>query len=63
MTDQDLKALEQDTFRTVTDDGLWDVLIATVFANLAIAPLLSEDLGDFWSSALLAPIWLVTYLV
>jgi len=63
MTDQDLKALEQRTFRTVTDDGLWDVLIACVFANLAIAPLLSENLGDFWSSALLAPIWLATYLV
>ena len=63
MTDRDLKALEQRTFRTATDDGLWDVLIACVFANLAIAPLLSEDLGDFWSSALLAPIWLATYLV
>jgi len=63
MTDHDLKTLEQRTFRTVTDDGLWDVLIACVFANLAIAPLLSEDLGDFWSSALLAPIWLATYLV
>jgi hypothetical protein len=63
MTDRDLKALEQRTFRTATDDGLWDVLIACVFANLAIAPLLSEDLGDFWSSALLAPIWLAAYLV
>ena len=63
MTDHDLETLEQRTFRTVTDDGLWDVLIAAVFANLAIAPLLSEDLGDFWSSALLAPIWLATYLV
>ena len=63
MTDRDLKALEQRTFRTATDDGLWDVLIACVFANLAIAPLLSEDLGDFWSSALLAPVWLAICLV
>ena len=63
MTDHDLETLEQRTFRTVTDDGLWDVLIAAVFANLAIGPLLSEDLGDFWSSALLAPVWLATYLV
>lgn len=63
MTDHDLEILEQRTFRTVTDDGLWDVVIATVFANLAIAPLLSETLGDFGSSALLAPIWLATYLV
>jgi hypothetical protein len=63
MTNHDLETLEQRTFRTVTDDGLWDVLIAAVFANLAIAPLLSEDLGDFGSSALLAPVWLATYLV
>ena len=63
MTDHDLETLEQRTFLTVTDDGLWDVLIAAVFANLAIGPLLSEDLGDFWSSALLAPVWLAMYLV
>lgn len=63
MVDKDLKALEQRTFRTAIDDGLWDILVATVFANLAIAPLLSEDLGDFWSSALLAPIWLAAYVM
>jgi predicted small integral membrane protein len=62
MGNKDLEALEQQTFRSVTDDGLWDVLVASVFANLAIAPLLSDHLGDFWSSALLAPIWLLTYL-
>ena len=63
MIDQDLETLEQRTFLTVTDDGLWDVLIAAVFTNLAIGPLPSEDLGDFWSSALLAPVWLAMYLV
>jgi len=63
MTDQDLKTLEQQTFRTVTDDGLWDVLIAGVFAMFAIAPLLSEYLGDFWSAVVFAPVWLVAYLV
>jgi hypothetical protein len=63
MSDQDLKALERRTFRTVTDDGLWDVLIAGVFSMFAIAPLLSESLGDLWSSAIFAPIWLVTYLI
>jgi hypothetical protein len=63
MSDQDLKELERRTFRTVTDDGLWDVLIAGVFSMLAIAPLLSGSLGDLWSSAIFAPIWLVTYLI
>lgn len=63
MSDHDLKALERGTFRAVTDDGLWDVLIAAVFSMLAIAPLLSESLGDFWSSAVFAPIWLATYLI
>ncbi len=62
MTDKDLKALERRTFRTVTDDGLWDVLIAEVFAMFAVAPLLSEALGDFWSSAIFLPIWVATYL-
>lgn len=61
--DQDLKALEQRTFRTMTDDGLWDVLIAAVLAMLAIAPLLSGSLGDLWSSAVFAPVWLATYLI
>jgi hypothetical protein len=63
MSDQDLKALERRTFRTVTDDGLWDVLIAGVFSMFAIAPLLSGSLGDLWSSVIFAPIWLATYLI
>lgn len=63
MTDQDLKALEQRTFRTVTDDGLWDVMIAGVFAMLAVAPLLSATLGDFWSVMVFTPVWLAASLV
>jgi hypothetical protein len=63
MTDHDLKALEQRTFRTVTDDGLWDVWLAAVFAMFAVAPLLSEMMGDFWSVVIFLPIWLATYLV
>lgn len=62
MTDLDLRELERRTFRTVKDDGLWDVLIASVVALFAIAPLLSEALGDFWSSAVFLPIWLAIYL-
>jgi hypothetical protein len=62
VTDRDLKALERRTFRTANDDGLWDVLIASVIAMFAIAPLLSDRLGDFWSSAIFLPVWIVTYL-
>jgi hypothetical protein len=59
--DQDLKTLEQRTFRTVVDDGLWDVVIAAFFAMFAFAPLLSERLGDFWSAAVFVPVWVATY--
>ena len=63
MSDDDLRDLERRTFRTVTDDGLWDVLIAGVLGMLAIAPLLSGALGDLWSSAIVAPVWLIIYLI
>lgn len=63
MTDRDLKALERATFRSATDDGLWDVLIAAVVSMFAVGPLLSETLGDFWSSAVFVPIWLGMYLI
>lgn len=58
----ELRELEQRTFRTARDDGLWDVLIASVVSMFAVAPLLSARLGDFWSSALFVPVWLAVYL-
>ncbi|MDJ0924079.1 MAG: hypothetical protein QNJ77_05910 [Acidimicrobiia bacterium] len=63
MNDQDLRALERQTFRAATDDGLWDVLIAGVFAMFAVAPLLSASMGDFWSSAVFVPIWAAAFLL
>jgi len=57
-----LKEAEQRVFRTAYDDGLWDLMIAGVVAMLAIAPHLSVYLGDFWSSAVFLPFWLVLYL-
>lgn len=62
MSDRDLTALERETFRTVTDDGLWDVLAASVLAMFAIAPRLSNTMGDFWSSVVFLPVWIATYL-
>lgn len=63
MTITDLKVAERDAFRATADDGLWDLMIASVVAMFAIAPLLSGSLGDFWSSAIFLPVWGVVYLI
>jgi len=60
---EDLRQAERRAFRAAFDDGLWDVLIAAFVAMFAIAPLLSESLGDFWSSAVFVPVLLAAYLV
>ena len=57
MTSNDLAAAERRGFRSVVDTGLWDVMLASVVAMFAIAPLLSVRLGDFWSSAVFVPFW------
>lgn len=62
MDTTDLNAVERDAFRATADDGLWDLLIASVVAMFAIAPLLSGSLGDFWSSAVFLPVYVAVYL-
>jgi hypothetical protein len=62
MTNDDLAAAERNVFRSVVDTGLWDVMLASVVAMFAIAPLLSSRLGDFWSSAVFLPFWAAVYL-
>jgi hypothetical protein len=57
MTDRELKRLERSTYRAATDSGLWDMFLAGVFAMLAVGPLLSVHLGDFWSTAVFIPFW------
>ena len=37
--------------------------MAAIVSMFAVAPLLSETLGDFWSSAVFGPFWFVLYLV
>lgn len=55
-----LKELERKAFRSVFQDGLWDIFIGFLLTQFAIAPLLSEHgLGDFWSSAVLLPIYMI----
>jgi hypothetical protein len=62
-----MKEVERKVFRTTLQDGLWDIFIGCFVLMFAIAPLLSNRLGDFWSSAIFLPflglvygiIWLV----
>ena len=61
--DNDLVQTERSAFRTVADTGLWDLMIASVVAMFAIAPLLSRFMGDFWSSALFLPVCAAVYLL
>ena len=63
MTSNELAAEERRAFRSVVDTGLWDVMLASVVAMFAIAPLLSTRLGDFWSSAVFVPFWGAVYLI
>jgi len=58
----DLKSEEREAFVAATDTGLWDLLLASVVVLFAVAPLLSETLGDFWSSAVFIPFWIAIYL-
>jgi hypothetical protein len=57
-----LKSAERRAFQSTFADGLWDVFIGCFALEFAIAPLLSETLGDFWSSAIFLPIWGLVYL-
>jgi len=58
-----LKTAEQKAFRTTLADGLWDIFIACFLLELAIAPLFSQSLGDFWSSFIFLPFFGLVYLV
>ena len=56
------KTAERKAFQTSFADGLWDIFIGLFALQFAIAPLLSEPLGDFWSSAIFLPIWGAAYM-
>jgi hypothetical protein len=58
----ELRDLERRTFRAATDDGLLDIMMAAIVSMFAVAPLLSDPLGDFWSSAVFGPFWFAMYL-
>jgi hypothetical protein len=58
-----LKDAERKAFKFAFQDGLWDILLACFTLMFAIAPLLSNSLGDFWSSAIFLPFWALAYLI
>ncbi len=54
----DLQEAQRKVFRSVSqEDGLWDVLMGCFLLPFSLAPLLSEPLGDFWSSMVFLPFW------
>ncbi len=57
-----LKSAERQAFQATLADGLWDVFIGCFVLQFALAPLLSDMLGDFWSSAIFLPFWGLVYL-
>lgn len=57
-----LREAERKVFRTAYDDGLWDVFLGSFLLLFAVAPLLSPILGDFWSSAVFLPYWVLVFL-
>jgi hypothetical protein len=57
-----LKSTEKKVYQTTISDGLWDILIGLFVLQFAIAPLLSSNLGDFWSSVIFLPVWILVYL-
>jgi hypothetical protein len=63
MIDADLKIIERATYRASMDSGLWDAFLASIISMLAIAPLLSVHLGDFWASAVFLPFYAVILVV
>ena len=60
-TPTNLKELERNIFRESVRDGVLDILIGCMLLIFVAAPLLSERLGDFWSSAIFLPFWLAVF--
>ena len=57
-----LKKLEHNLFQETIRDGTLDIQIGFILLIFVIAPLLSKSLGDFWSSAIFLPLWIVFFI-
>jgi len=55
-----LSELERKAFRSTFEDGFLDLLIMCFTLQFALAPYLSQwGMGDFWSSAIFLPLYLI----
>jgi len=57
-----LKEIERNMYRQSIQDGIIDIQIGSILLIFAVAPHLSEYLGDFWSSLIFLPFWGLIYL-
>ncbi|MBN1861477.1 MAG: hypothetical protein JW840_08470 [Candidatus Thermoplasmatota archaeon] len=62
MQNTDIKTIEKKLWISYFQDGLTDIFIGCFVLMFALAPLLSESLGDFWSSFIFLPFWAFIYL-
>lgn len=61
-TQTSLKKLERNLFQETIYDGTLDIQIGFILLIFVIGPLLSKSLGDFWSSAVFLPLWIVLFM-
>jgi len=59
----ELKKIEKKAWTSYFQDGLIDIFIGCIVIMFALAPILSESLGDFWSSFVFLPFWALVYLL
>lgn len=57
-----VKEAERRVIATSYADGLWDILLGCFILQFAVAPLLSNRLGDFWSSVIFLPFWGLVFI-
>lgn len=58
-----LKEAERKAFTSAFSDGLLDIFIGCFMLQFVIPLYLSERLGDFWSSFVLVPFFVILYLI
>ena len=54
-----LKDLEKSMFRVSIQDGILDIQIGLMLLMFVLPIYLSERLGDFWSSVVFLPLWII----
>jgi hypothetical protein len=55
-----LKEAERKAFRMTFQDGIWDIFLGLVILQFAVIPLLTDlGWGDFWSSMVMLPVYLL----